>query len=238
MKDILKIMRFDYLTARPYALVPAVIIVALCFALSLFFSPIISAYITFGAIMFVIPLHSVAEKSGFNKIYGILPVNKKNITRARFLYIFFFHFIAELIECALAVLAFNLKLNRLLPNQNSEMMQMVNKGFTDGTFIVIAIIGMFLLITLLFGYLEMMGQIFGRENELKIVLISIGVIAALAFGILTLAERGVIPSLKFPSLSATIEGKVIPGAIMNVVMLGICLLFGEITANKLTKREL
>lgn len=238
MKDILKVMRFDYLTARPYALVPVVIVIMLCFALSLFFSPLISAYITFGGMMFVIPLQGVAEKSGFHKLYGILPVKRKNITRARFLYVFLLTFFAELLEGALAVLAFSLKLNRLLPNQDSEMMQMVNNGFTDGTFIVIAIVGIFILFCLLFGYMEMMGQIFGRENEMKIFLITIGVIAALAFGILTLAERDVIPTLKFPSLPATIEGKVILGAILNVVMLGICLLFGEITANKLAKREL
>lgn len=238
MKDILKIMRFDYLTARPYAIAPAVIIVVLCFALSLFFSPLICAYITFGAMMFVIPLQSVAEKSGFNKLYGILPVKRKNITRARFLYIFLLHFIAQLIECALAVAAFNLKLNRLLPNQNGEMMQMVNKGFSDDSFIVLAIVGVFTLFCLLFAYMEMMGQIFGRENELKIIIITLGVVCALAMGILTLAEREIIPTLKFPSLPATTAGKVTLGAILNIVMLGICLLFGEITANKLAKREL
>lgn len=238
MKDILKIMRFDYFTARPFAFAPFVIITALCIVLSLMFSPIIIVYMTFGAMMFVIPLQNVAEKSGFNMLYGILPVNRKNITRARFLYIFLVHFIAELAEAALAAAAFNLKLNRLLPNQNSQMMQMVNNGFSDSSFIIIAIVGMFILFVLLFGYMEMMGQIFGRENELKIIIITLGVVTALAFGILTLAEREIIPTLKFPSLPATTAGKITLGAILNVVMLGISLLFGEITANKLAKREL
>lgn len=238
MKDILKIMRFDYLTARPYALVPTVIIVMLCFALSLFFSPLICAYITFGAMMFVIPLQGVADKSGFHMLYGILPVNRKNITRARFLYIFFLHFIAELIEFALAAIVFNLKLNRLLPNQNGIMMQMVNNGFSNDSFIILAIVGAFALFCLLFGYMEMMGQIFGRENELKIIIITLGVVTVLAMGILTLAEREIIPTLKFPSLPRTNTGKLALGAILNVVMLGVCLLFGEITANKLAKREL
>lgn len=238
MKDTLKIMRFDYLTARPYAISPAVIIVALCFVLSLFFSPVICSYITFGAILFVIPLQGVADKSGFHKLYGILPVKRKNITRARFLYVFSLHFFAEMIECALAVIAFNLKLNRLLPNQNGEIMQMVNKGFSDDSFIVIAIVGMFIICCLLFGYMEMMGQIFGRENEFKIIIITLGVLSALAIGILMLAEHEIIPTLKFPSLPETTVGKVILGAILNIVMLGICLLFGEITAHKLAKREL
>lgn len=238
MKDILKIMRFDYLTAKPYALAPAVIIVLFCFTLSLFFSPLICAYITFGAMMFVIPLQGVAAKSGFNKLYGILPVKRKNITRARFVYIFFLHFIAELLEFALAAVSFNLKLNRLLPNQNNEMMQMVNNGFSNDSFIILAIVAVFLLFCLLFGYMEMMGQIFGRENELKIIIITLGSVTALAFGILTLAEREIIPTLKFPTLPQTNGGRIILGAVLNLIMLGICMLFGEITANKLAKREL
>lgn len=238
MKDILKIMRFDYLTAKPLAFGPALIIAALFFVLSLFFSPVICSYITFGAMMFVVPLQGVADKSGFHKLYGILPVKRKNITRARFLYIFFMHFFMEMIECALAVIAFNLKLNRLLPNQNGEIMQMVNKGFSDNSFIIIAIVGVFIIICLLFGYMEMMGQIFGRENEMKIIIITLGVLSVLAIGILMLAEHEIIPALKLPSLPETTAGKVILGAVLNVVMLGICLLFGEITAHRLAKREL
>ncbi|MDE6732713.1 MAG: ABC-2 transporter permease [Oscillospiraceae bacterium] len=238
MKDILKIMRFDFLSARPYALAPAAIILLLCAALSLFFSPIISAYITFGAAIFIIPLGGVAEKSGFNRLYGILPVNRKNITRARFIYIFFLHFIAEIIEIAIAFVSFNLKLNKLLPNQNGELAQMVSKGFEDGFLIPVAIIAAFILFCLLFGYMEMMGQLFGRENELKIIIITLGVVCGVVFVILLLAEREIIPTLKFPSLPVTTAGKVILGVVLNIIMLGICVLFGEITANRLAKREL
>ncbi len=238
MKDILKIMRFDYLTARPLAISPAVIFVVLAFALSLFFAPLICSYITFSAMVFVIPLQGVADKSGFNKLYGTLPVKRGNITRARFLYIFLVHFAAEMLELVLAVTAMSLKLYRVLPNQNGEMMQMVRESFEDTTLTLLMIIGVFTVSCLIFSYMEMMGQIHGRENELKIILITLGSLSALAFGILTLAQREIIPTLKLPSLPATTAGKVTLGVILNIVMLGICLLFGEITARKLTKREL
>ncbi|MDE7364709.1 MAG: ABC-2 transporter permease, partial [Ruminococcus sp.] len=120
MKEILKIMRFDFLTAKPFALGIFIIGAVLFFTLSLLFSPIINAYISFVAMIFVMPLQSVADKSNFNKLYGILPVKRSNITRARFLYIFLVIFASEIIEFILAVISRSLKLYRLLPNQNTE----------------------------------------------------------------------------------------------------------------------
>lgn len=238
MKDILKIMRFDFLTAKPLAIGPALIVMVLCFALGLFFSPMICTYIMLGAMLFVIPLQSIADKSNFHKLYGILPVKRKNITRARFMYVFTICFISEIIECVLAVIAFQLKLYRVMPNQNGEMMQMVKTGFSDTSIIFISIVGAFTFFCLMFGYMEMMGQIFGRENEMKIILITLGVLSVLAMGFLTLSDHDIIPTFKLPNLPTTITGKVTLSVIINIVMFGVCLLFGEITANKLAKREL
>lgn len=105
MKEILKIMRFDFLTAKPFALVTFIISAVVFFVLSLILSPIINAYISFMAMIFVIPLQSVADKSDFNKLYGILPVKRSNITRARFLYIFCVIFASEILEFVLAVIS-------------------------------------------------------------------------------------------------------------------------------------
>lgn len=238
MREILKIMRFDFLSAKPYALAASAIILLLCAALSLFLSPLISSYITFGAAMFIIPLGGVAERSGFHRLYGILPVKRKNITRARFVYIFLLHFVAEIIECAVAFVSFGLKLNRIFPNQNGELAQMISKGFSDSSLIPVAIVGVSILFCVLFGYIEMMAQIFGRENELKIIIITLGVICAAVFGFVLLSDRELIPALKLPSLPETMAGKAMLGVILNVIMLAVCVIFGEITAGKLAKREL
>lgn len=238
MKDILKIMRFDYLTARPLAISPAVIVVVICFALSLFFAPLICSYITFGAMIFVMPLQVVADKSGFHKLYGTLPVQRRNITRARFLYIFLVHFAAEMLEFILAVTAMSLKLYRVLPNQNSEMMQMVRKSFEDTRLTLLMIIGMFTFFCLIFSYMEMMGQIHGRENEFKIIMITLGVLTILLLGFLILSDHGIIPTIQMPSLPNTVQGLLLLGTALNIIMCGICLIFGGITANKLAKREL
>lgn len=238
MKDVLKLMRFDFLTARSMALGAFAVIAFMCFLLSLFFSPLICAYITFGIMTFILPLQSVADKNDFNKLYGILPVQRKSITRARFLYIFLAHFITQLLEIVLAFISSSLQLYRLLPNQNSATMQMVHDAFNNSSLTFITITGVFILLCLVFSYLEMMGQIHGKENEIKILIITLGVIGILVIGYFILSADNIIPSLKLPNLPTTIIGKAILGVCLNLVTFGICMLFCEITANKLAKREL
>lgn len=238
MKDILKIMRFDFLTAKPIALGTFTIVALLLSLLSLFFSPVISADITFAAMVFVIPLQGIADKSGFKKLYGTLPVQRRNITRARFLYIFLIHFGAELMELFIAVVAKSIRPYRILPNQNGEIMQVVKESFENTKLMLFAIIGTFTVCCLLFSYMEMMGQIHGRENEFKIIMITLGVLTVLLNGFLTLSDRGIIPTIPIPSLPDTVQGLLLFGMVLNVVMCGICLIFGEITVNKLAKREL
>lgn len=238
MKDILKIMRFDFLTAKPLALGTFIIAAFLLSLLSLFLSPVISADITFAAMVFVIPLQGIADKSGFNKLYGTLPVQRRNITRARFLYVFLIHFGAELVELFIAVIAKSLRLYRILPNQNSEMLQVARESFEDARLMLFAIIGTFTLCCLMFSYMEMMGQIHGRENEFKIIMITLGVLTALLVGFLILSDHGIIPTIQVPGLPDTVQGLLLLGMVLNIVMCGICLLFGEITVNKLAKREL
>ncbi|MBR1592608.1 MAG: hypothetical protein IJ666_06335 [Ruminococcus sp.] len=238
MRDILNVMRFDFLTAKPLAIGGMIFTVLIFGILSMLFSPIIAVYITFSSMVFVIPLQGIADKNGFNKLYGILPVKRKNITRARFIYIFLVHFLTELLEAVIICIAKFAELYKILPNQNSETMQMVKNSFADTRTTLLALFGIFTLLCLLFAFMEMMGQIFGRENEFKIIMITLGILALIAFGFSVLSEHDLIPVVKLPGLPYTVSGMVKLGIAANAVIFVICLLFGEITANKLARREL
>lgn len=239
MKDILKIMRFDFLTAKPVALPIFTASALLLFLASLFFSPVINSYIIFAAMVFVIPLQSVAEKNGFHKLYGILPVQRKNITRARFLYIYLVHLLTELTQIVFALIASGLKLYRILPDHGSVLLKLADDSFEDTSLTITLIVGLFTFFCLMFTYMEMMGQIFGRENEMKILLITLIVGTLLLLGFLWLSEHDIIPTLNIPDPTAlTSSQKKLAFVILNLVMPGISLLFGEITASRLAKREL
>ena len=238
MKDILKVMRFDYLTARPLAIVELVFSIVMLGSLSLFFSPIICSYLTLLSMVLVIPLQSTAEKSGFHKLYGILPVGRRSITRARFLYIYLVFFLMQLLELGIACLAWTLRLCRIFEGTGTGLAALVADSFSDRPLALQMIFGLFTVMCLLFSYMEMMGQIFGRENEFKIIMATIGAVCALAFLFAFLSEHDLIPPGLLPHLPETAAGTVVLGAVLDAAVLGLCLLFGEITASKMAAREL
>ena len=238
MRDILHMMRFDYLTAKPIALTGAIFAVGLSTVLCLLFSPIIAAYFSLAAMIFVIPLQGAADKNGFHKLYGILPVERRSITRARFLYIYLVHFIMQMLGLLVACISKALQLYRFLPNQDSETMLMVKNSFADTKLMLLMVFGVGLVFCLLFSFMEMMGQIFGRENEFKILLIVVGILALLAFVFSLLTDRDLIPVMQLPHLPEKVPAQLALGLGADVLMLGLCILFGEITASRLARREL
>lgn len=231
-------MRFDYFTAKPIAFGGMIFTILLFGSLGLFFSPMICSYISIIAVILVIPLQKTADKSGFSKLYGILPVDRKSITRGRFLYIFLVFFSFELMELILVAVSKTLKLYRIFPNQNSELIQMTKDSFANTQFTLLMVFVMFALFCLLTSYMEMMGQIHGRESDFKTIVITIGVISVIAFAFVVLSEHNMLPLIKLPSLPESVGGMLLIGAVLDLLMLAICLLFGEITAKKLVNREL
>lgn len=236
MKDMLKIMRFDFLTAADTGYFPAIFLAALSMTGSFLFGPSYAAALILTSICFIIPLTGVTEKSELHKLYGILPVNRKNITRGRFLYIFLLHFIPEMIALILIKPAFSLKAYRYLPNQGSTSLQMIGNAFSSGfrgPCMIIFLV--FSLSCFIFLYLEFTGQLFGHENDLKSIMILLTAVTAVSMTVILLGGNDIIhvDFQKIKNLSTLTVGT---GA--NVLMLIICVLLGEITAGKVSAKEL
>lgn len=87
MKEILKAAKLDFGLVKPYlkgfriAAIMAVVLVAINKSLifGVFFTVIIST-------MFIGYPFSISENNGMEKMYGILPINKKALVRGRYLY--------------------------------------------------------------------------------------------------------------------------------------------------------
>lgn len=239
MKDILNVIRFDFLCISPSGFKAWCIVVIACLLFSLVVSPFVSMYLTFGAIFMIFPLNSIAEKSGFNKLYGILPVKQKNITRGRFWYTFLVFLISELVELGIMVLAQNLQLYRLLPNQQGEVALMIAKSFEPGSNLVSYIVGVSVFACIAFLYMGMMNAIFGTENEMKILGISTIVLVGVSYGTLWLGNHDILPMLDWNSLTSFCSDNKTALLIgVHFAAMGLCILFGEITASVTAKREL
>ncbi|MCR5718709.1 MAG: hypothetical protein K6F80_06730 [Oscillospiraceae bacterium] len=241
MRDILNVMWFDFLTTKPIILPVFAVIAVMCGVMGLFFSPLMYMFVVMAAVMFIVPLEAVADKSGFHKLYGILPVSRKNITRGRFQFLFWVLFIVEIFSLLMVKAAVMLQLYRLLPNQNTETMQLVAATFNEESsncFSVIA--GIFVVMCLGFAYMQMMGQIFGQENEMKIVMITLAALTVGSLAFFQLDAVGIIPHITFlPDFDAmTSRQRILYYIGMNLATFGITTVFGEITAAKIAKREL
>ena len=238
MKDILKIIKFDFLTGGSAAFTGLLFGIAVIFLLSLFLAPMINGYISLIAMLPVIPLQSTAEKNGFNKLYGILPVSRKNITRGRFIYISCVFLCSEILGIILALISKALKLYRFLPNQGSENLKVIENSFSDNELTFSLITGMAVFFIVVFTYMEMMGQIFGRENEIKIIVLTLGILSALLIAFFVLSDKGIIPTFKLPSMPSSFTGRLILYVFLNIAAFALSVIFGEITASRIAKREL
>ena len=241
MKDVLRMMHFDYVTAvssilgSAWKMLPVLLVILL---IELFLTPMAGYLGMFLVLVFFLPLQSADDKEQLGKLYGILPVNRKSIARGRFLFMFLSAFLMEAAMVFFAVLAVNLRLNELISFQNAEFMQMAAATYDTSSFLSFGtIVAIFAVLCVGFSYMEMMGQVFGREKEMKIVLITLGVITAIGFTLAIMSDHDMIPTMNFDKEYSMTECAVI-AVTANVIVFALSVLFGEITAKITSKREL
>ena len=243
MKELARIMRFDLLTAAgtPGSMQLALFFSAVSILLGLFFFPLGCVYMVFSIPgMFILPLGSAAEKNGFNKLYGVLPVDRRNITRARFLYIFLVGFAAELTGLLLLAISYSARLYTVLPVTAPDLKEMLVQNFDKAQTLPLslkAITGAFLVITVLGGVFSMLTMIFGSQNSGRIAAISVTALVVICSAFVFLNELDLVPVIDFKS-SLTKDISAAGIIICNLIGLAVCLICGEITAKKLAVREL
>ena len=92
--------------------------------------------------------------------------------------------------------------------------------------------------------MEMMGQIYGRENLFRSVMTGIAAVAALLGGVYLLSvNTAVIPAFSAEETLSRVAGITIreaflSGAAANAAMLAVCLVSGEITSRIVSAREI
>lgn len=238
MRDTLKMMRFDSHIIRPLFR-KQVLPIALVFAVvSLLVFPLGGVYLMMSATVLTVPLQNIPERSGFNKLYGILPVSRKAVQRGRFLLIYLILLAGELGGLLLMTLSGRLRLIKLMPYGESafaqEMLDFVKSFWSFAP----AVVGFFGAFVLILTFVEMMGQIFGRENTMKILVLTLVALVALIMGFIALSMNGILPMLHFSSSPHGSAFKYFVVAAVQAGALAVTVLFGEITASVMAKREL
>lgn len=196
-------------------------------------------------LMLITPLTAVAEKSGFNKLYGTLPVNRKNIPRARFLYIFLLFTASEIVGGLLEVVSICLQLYRLLPATSPEFRQMSEESFSLDKSLPLMLrmtFGLSMGIMLVLAVFTMVKMIHGSASAGLMGGIAVTVLLAIVLAFFVLNSLDLVPVIELKglfSLTAPLTAmSAVKCVIWHAAAFGICMLCGEHTANKLAGREL
>lgn len=86
MKQIVNLMKLDFITMKGKSLISLIGMILVTFAGSLFSMGHFAVITLTFAGLSAQPLFTVAEKCGYNKLYGTLPIKKSQYIRARFIY--------------------------------------------------------------------------------------------------------------------------------------------------------
>ena len=84
MKEIINTIKLDFITVKGKSFIPLIFCMLIMFTTSLFTLAHLITMMAVFAGFAVQPVFAVAEQSGYNKLYGILPIRKHNIVFGRF----------------------------------------------------------------------------------------------------------------------------------------------------------
>lgn len=237
MKEIIKMAGFDYHLSgiKFFPIVLAEVILAVI--ISAIMSSMAATYIVFGAAVMILPVQR--SKNELNDLYGILPVQRKNITYGRFMYIWFVCFLNEILAIAVAKLIEIVNLSRFLPESSTLAQLNKETEMHDLFFAYGLIVGLFAVITTITLTMEMLGQINGRENDMRNVIIMLAVLIVLIMLYMKLAyDMKILPTLD--QFNGLVKGnrKYIVCVIVNIVTTVLAVLFSLLTESVVSKREL
>lgn len=240
MKEILHVMRLDFISASSTAITVIILLTLIAIPAALLFNPFAGILmLELVPIIVIGPLQVFDGKYG-NRLHGILPVHRKNITRGRFAMYAAFFLCIQMFAVLLTTVAVFADLNELLPLEILSALQEQQFAFETKTLpeLIIMCVMVSICFWMMFSFFEMSGQIFGRENEMKIFLIScIGVIG-LFVAVMTLTNAGILPYFEVPELPATIPGAIRFLVIADLAAILLTAAFSEITAHIVSKREI
>ncbi len=240
MKEILHVMRLDFITAASPAKGMMFLLSLFAIAAALLFTPFAGILVLeFVPIIVIGPLQVFDGKYG-NRLHGILPVRRKNITRGRFALYAAFFLCIQLFVAVLSTVAVYADLNELLPLETLSALQEQQFAFETKSLPELLVMCAMVSICfwMLFSFIEMSGQIFGRENEMKIFVISCIVVVGLVVAVMTLTNAGILPYFEVPELPTTISGAIGFLVIGDLAAILFCTAFSEITAHITAKREI
>ena len=132
MKQIINLMKLDFVTVKGKSLLIYLIILAAVCVVGFFSVPILPMYIVLFSGFALQPIFSTAEHSGFNKLYGILPIKRRDIVIARFVLCLIIMLIAAVVGIIACELLYEFCASQNYKGDSRQFYEIVNIMENDG----------------------------------------------------------------------------------------------------------
>ena len=129
MKNVINLIKLDYITVKNKSVPIIVIMIILGFAAGCTLFPLAPIIITMFAGLCIQPIFAVAEQCGYNKLYGVLPVKRIQIVEARFTLAGIFLLVTAAVTTGLGMIAEKIIMNNenfIQENDAYELLTMMN----------------------------------------------------------------------------------------------------------------
>ena len=181
MKEIANLIKLDFTSVKRKIIIPFISIILLVFALELFTLPYVMCLSVMPFIGYLVqPVFSVVEKNKYNKLYGLLPIQRNNIIIARFCFALIILFSTVILAIVLGYITFLFptgEINDTINEMKSAAEELQKGGFTVE---LAASLG-FMIGCIVTSNVCTLTFIFGIENELQVNLIFAFVTGAIVF---------------------------------------------------------
>ena len=244
MDEIMKMIRHDFIAVKSITFKPVAIICSVMCLLSLL-CPLAVVVIPMTAATIFNPIQAIADKSSFNRLYGVLPVKKSSAVWARFAEIVFSSFAGEMLAVFVGYVSATAIIYVIFPYPvtvlSEQMLEMQNSGQLL-LLLITACQMIFVFYSIAVCFFTMASLIAGQENEMTFVGIFLLIVLLLAIVFSYLISHEIINIDIEAIMSFLIPENILQwiGGIFawHILTFGICTLFGLITVKKLDKREL
>ncbi len=241
MKDILKMLQFDYITVKSLTVRYVIGFIMLSFLLALFKIPL-GMLCMIATVTLFAPVQTISN-SECKKLYGMIPIQRSAVTRAMFLELIGSLVTGELFSYLFLQISKYAKLDALFPEEIrywiSDMFDYSSKYANityNDLYLLLAVVSGFLI--LLSCYIEMRAEVKNMETAVRDLIIIIFVLSAVISLISVFVFRGMIPPVKSWLIPATVSGRWLSVMLLNLIAIGGGLGFCEWTVKKTADYEM
>ena len=245
MKEIVKLIRFDYITSRNSALpfFCGMLIISLLLAVFGVFNPMFNIFLIIACVGFFAPSMAATQKPEYRRVQGILPVSRAAFVRAEFAEYMLGVVASETITLILMGINKLSKLYEIFPRNFEVFCKEIHEAdrmsFEKGVefkFVHLVIFVSVLLIVQI-AFIAMRSDIEKHQHDIRNVLLTFSLAILVFIVSIILVTRGIIPPYNEWLFPSTDVGTWIWGITLNAAAVALGILFCHITVKKTADYE-